>query len=68
MRYPASRLAGAMCLLAVTLTLASAATTLSAPTRIKVDADGGYSGIVVKIDKDVPEEECGRILASLKVR
>ena len=68
MRYPASRLAGAMCLLAVTLTLSSAATTLSAPTRIKVDADGGYSGIVVKIDKDVPEEECGRILASLKVR
>ena len=68
MRHPASRLAGAMCLLAVTLTLASAATTLSAPTRIKVDADGGYSGIVVKIDKDVPEEECGRILASLKVR
>ena len=68
MRHPASRLAGAMCLLAVTLTLSSAATTLSAPTRIKVDADGGYSGIVVKIDKDVPEEECGRILASLKVR
>ena len=46
----------------------SAATTLSAPSRIKVDADGGYTGIVVKIDKDVPEEECGRILASLKVR
>ena len=45
----------------------STATTLSAPSRIKVDADGGYTGIVVQIDKDVPEEECGRILASLKV-
>ena len=63
-----SRLGAAVCLLVATVSLTSAATTLSAPTRIKVDADGGYSGIVVKIDKDVPEEECGRILASLKVR
>ena len=62
------RLAAAVCLLVAAASSASAATTLSAPTRIKVDADGGYSGIVVKIDKDVPEEECGRILASLKVR
>ena len=68
MRSPVSRLGAAVCLLVATVSLTSAATTLSAPTRIKVDADGGYSGIVVKIDKDVPEEECGRILASLKVR
>ena len=62
-----ARFAATIYLLVATVSLSSAATTLSAPTRIKVDADGGYSGIVVKIDKDVPEEECGRILASLKV-
>ena len=67
MRLPVARFAATINLLVATWSLSSAATTLSAPTRIKVDADGGYSGIVVKIDKDVPEEECGRILASLKV-
>ena len=62
-----ARFAATIYLLVASVSISSAATTLSAPTRIKVDADGGYSGIVVKIDKDVPEEECGRILASLKV-
>ena len=62
-----ARFAATIYLLVASVSMSSAATTLSAPTRIKVDADGGYSGIVVKIDKDVPEEECGRILASLKV-
>ena len=67
MGLPVARFDATIYLLVASLSLSSAATTLSAPTRIKVDADGGYSGIVVKIDKDVPEEECGRILASLKV-
>ena len=67
MGLPVARFDATIYLRVASLSLSSAATTLSAPTRIKVDADGGYSGIVVKIDKDVPEEECGRILASLKV-
>ena len=36
--------------------------------RIQLDlSDGGYKGIVVKIDKDVPEQHCPRILSNLKV-
>lgn len=37
-------------------------------SQIRIDADGGYSGIVIKINKDVPEELCPQILANLKVR
>ena len=36
--------------------------------RIHLDlADGGYKGIVVKIDKEVPEKHCPKILANIKV-
>jgi hypothetical protein len=38
-----------------------------APTQIRLDPDGGYTGIVVKIDKDVPEEFCPHILSNLQV-
>ena len=37
-------------------------------SRIRVEADGGYTGIVIKIDKEVPEDACPEILANLKVR
>ena len=40
----------------------------SGPSRLRVEADGGYRGLVVKIDKDVPEDECPAILKNLKVR
>ncbi len=53
---------------AALLCLAAVAATATTPSRIKVDADGGYTGIVVKIDKNVPEDECARILENLKVR
>jgi hypothetical protein len=33
-----------------------------------VESDGGYTGIVVKIDKDVPEEECKNLMENLEVR
>ena len=37
--------------------------------RIHLDlADGGYKGIVVKIDKEVPEKHCPKILSNIKVR
>ena len=37
--------------------------------RIHLDlSDGGYKGIVVKINKDVPEKDCPTILSNIKVR
>ena len=35
---------------------------------IQVDSDGGYKNIVIKIDKNVPEDQCSQILDNLKVR
>ena len=36
--------------------------------RIHLDlSDGGYKGIVIKIDRDVPEKHCPRILSNIKV-
>ena len=37
-------------------------------SKIKVEPDGGYSGIVIKIKDDVAEEECQELLTNLKVR
>ena len=44
--------------------------TLQLPTAnsVRLDADGGYTGLVFKISEDVPEEECDVILTRLKVR
>ena len=39
-----------------------------APSQIRLDPDGGYTGIVIKIDKDVPEELCPQILSNIQVR
>ena len=40
---------------------------LSASSQIHMDPDGGYTGIVIKINKDVPEDLCPQILSNLKV-
>ena len=37
-------------------------------SRVHIDSDGGYQGIVIKIDKRVPEQYCKDILRNLKVR
>ena len=37
-------------------------------SQITIDPDGGYKGIIIKIDKNVPEENCPKILSNLKVR
>ena len=39
-------------------------------SKIRMDSDGGYTGIVIKIKDDgsVPEDECPKILANLQVR
>ena len=40
----------------------------SEQSKIRIDPDGGYTGIVVKIRKDLPENECPLILENIKVR
>ena len=37
-------------------------------SRIRMEPDGGYTKIVVKISKDVPEKQCPTLLRNLKVR
>jgi hypothetical protein len=37
-------------------------------SRISVEPDGGYSGIVVKVGDDVSEDHCAVIIANLQVR
>ena len=39
----------------------------SGDSRLKIDSDGGYQGLVIKIDKDVPEEKCPALLANIEV-
>ena len=54
-------------LLVTSLTLLSTIV-LCQKSQIRIDPDGGYTGIVIKIDKDVPEDLCPEILTNLKVR
>ena len=37
-------------------------------TSIKLEPDGGYTGLVFKIHKDVPEDMCEDIIQRMKVR
>ncbi len=37
-------------------------------SKVAIESDGGYSGIVVRIADRVPEENCPLILANIKVR
>ena len=39
----------------------------SGPSRISVEPDGGYSGIVFKISDEVSEDSCADILKNLQV-
>ena len=41
---------------------------LTTASQISIDPDGGYKGIVIQIQKNVPEEKCPQILSNLKVR
>ena len=36
--------------------------------QISIDPDGGYKGIVVKIDENVPETNCPQLLQKIQVR
>ena len=50
------------------LVLGTSTTSASYSTsRITVEPDDGYKGIVIKVKEEVPEEECADILANLKV-
>lgn len=41
---------------------------LNLADSISLDPDGGYKDIVIRINKDVPEDQCPQIIAGLKVR
>ena len=41
---------------------------LTAVISIEIGPDGGYSGIVIKISEDVPEDLCDDILQKIQVR
>ena len=40
---------------------------VSALSQVHITQDGGYTGIVVKIDKDVHQDECQGIINNIKV-
>ena len=37
------------------------------PSRISVEPDGGYSGIVIKVSDEVSEDNCAEIIKNLQV-
>ena len=39
-----------------------------ANSRVSVEPDGGYSGVVIRIRDDVQEEKCAQIIRNLQVR
>ena len=41
---------------------------VSTLSRVYLTPDGGYKGIVVKIDKDVDQDHCQEIINNVKVR
>ena len=49
---------------------ALAISTAHASSKMEVDGEGGYSGVVVKIadDGSVPEDKCSEILDNIRVR
>jgi hypothetical protein len=54
--------------LSVLLLLLSSSCLVSALSRVYLTQDGGYKGIVVRIDKDVDQDHCYEILKNVKVR
>ena len=54
-------------LFASTLLMTLLLTPLPVISSIQVQPDGGYSGIVIKINQDVPEADCADILQKIQV-
>lgn len=55
----------------LTILLAMIALTLAGhqgPSRITLESDGGYSGIVVKISDEVNDDYCSDIIENFQVR
>ena len=59
------RIGGLLVLLAAAMSLSSAAFSSS---RISVNEDGGYEGIVVRVRDDVDEAECADLVHNIEVR
>ena len=62
-----SACSGKMLKLLFTLVVLTSLLTPQPVISIQVLPDGGYSGIVIKISKDVPEENCADILQKIQV-
>ena len=58
---------GKMLKLLFTLVVLTSLLTPQPVISIQVLPDGGYSGIVIKISQDVPEENCADILQKIQV-
>ena len=58
---------GKMLKLLFTLVVLTSLLTPQPVISIQVLPDGGYSGIVIKISEDVPEENCADILQKIQV-
>ena len=46
----------------------SSSSSFNPSSRMSVRADGGYEGLVVRVEKDVPEEDCRKVVGNIKVR
>ena len=62
-----SACSGKMLKLLFTLVVLTSLLTPQPVISIQVLPDGGYSGIVIKISQDVPEENCADILQKIQV-
>ena len=54
--------------LSLLLLLLSSSCLVSTLSRVHLTPDGGYKGIVVRIDKDVDQDHCHEIIKNIKVR
>ena len=54
--------------LSLLLLLLSSSCRVSTLSRVYKTPDGGYKGIVVRIDKDVNQDHCQEIIKNLKVQ
>ena len=49
------------------LVLAVLGITTAFASGVKIESDGGYTGLVIKIGDEVPEDACPHILENIKV-
>ena len=53
--------------MSVFLLILSSSCLLSTQSRVYMDTDGGYKGVVVRIDDDIEQDNCKEIIDNVKV-